>query len=101
MTGKRPQVPPLRFAPVGMAMVAWGQGFSPKILRSLHRHICQPDRSEAQWRDLRSLSKLLLTSPADLVPQPGRTTWLVAPGLQAPWEDGIFVSGLPSWPSHT
>jgi hypothetical protein len=50
--GKKPQVPPLRFAPVGMTILLQGQRFlAGYLLRA--RQNCHPDRSEAQWRDLR------------------------------------------------
>jgi hypothetical protein len=49
--GKEPQVPPLRFAPVGMTICRGGKYLSLKLLRTQQN--CHPDRSEAQWRDLR------------------------------------------------
>jgi hypothetical protein len=49
----KPQVLPLRFASVGMTIL-WVNLFS------LFPQNCHPDRSEAEWRDLRLLSALPL-----------------------------------------
>jgi hypothetical protein len=52
--GKQPQVPPLRYAPVGMTILLHGlEYFSLNLLRA--RQNCHPDRSVAKWRDLRLL----------------------------------------------
>jgi hypothetical protein len=51
------QVPPLRFAPVGMTILLQGQVFVAEALAV--QQICQLDRSEAWWRDL-----LFLSGPA-------------------------------------
>jgi hypothetical protein len=49
---KKPQVPPLRFAPVGMTILL--RGLKDLLLELLRaQQNCHPDRSEAQWRDLR------------------------------------------------
>ena len=42
--GKKQQVPPLRFAPVGMTILLQGQVFSLKPLGTQQN--CHPDRSE-------------------------------------------------------
>jgi hypothetical protein len=42
---EKQQVPPLRFAPVGMTNLFGAQVIS-------QQQICHRDRSEAQWRDL-------------------------------------------------
>ena len=50
-----PQVPPLRFAPVGMTILLRGQLPFCRICPLLQN--CHPDRSEAKWRDLRFLTR--------------------------------------------
>jgi hypothetical protein len=43
--GKKPQVPPLRFAPVGMTILLQGKRFLVEALAAQEN--CHPDRSEA------------------------------------------------------
>jgi hypothetical protein len=51
ISGKKQQVPPLRFAPVGMTILLPGSTGVPLHLLRLQQN-CHPDRSVAQWRDL-------------------------------------------------
>jgi hypothetical protein len=54
---KKPQVPPLRYAPVGMTILFEGKWLTRvgEVETSTLQKNCHPDRSVAQWRDLRFL----------------------------------------------
>ena len=57
-TEEKPQVPPLRYAPVGMTILS---GPLTSLFLTVFGTIslqknCHPDRSVAQWRDLRFIS---------------------------------------------
>jgi len=45
--GKKPQVPPLRFAPVGMTILLQGQAFPPKLLGKTELS-SRPERSAVE-----------------------------------------------------
>jgi hypothetical protein len=53
---EKPQIPPLRCAPVGMTIL-WdhSQPFVDRFATISVQQNCHPDRSAAQWRDLRFL----------------------------------------------
>ena len=57
---RKPQVPPLRFAPVGMTILLRSAELQRE--KSDPQLNCHPDRSEAQWRDLRFLFRILTSS---------------------------------------
>jgi hypothetical protein len=80
--GKKPQFPPLRFAPVGMTillgnwlgvLVNQRKPQVPQHSMGMHSsdypQNCHPDRSEAQWRDLRFFSEISSSDTRSLAPK--------------------------------